>query len=115
MPITMAISSALTRTDTPSVTTVCGSVAVARELTKLHEEVVRGRLSELAAVLESRGGQLVGEPPVPVLQLPHRADQTQRRQVVPIAELGQQPAGHAGLDQGVAACRSGWYVAPCVA
>lgn len=35
--------------------------AFARELTKLHEEVVRGRLSELAAVLESRGGQLVGE------------------------------------------------------
>jgi 16S rRNA (cytidine1402-2'-O)-methyltransferase len=35
--------------------------AFARELTKLHEEVVRGRLSELAAVLEGRGGQLVGE------------------------------------------------------
>ena len=35
--------------------------AFARELTKLHEEVVRGRLSELAAVLEARGGQLVGE------------------------------------------------------
>ncbi len=35
--------------------------AFARELTKLHEEVVRGRLSELSAVLESRGGQLVGE------------------------------------------------------
>lgn len=35
--------------------------AFARELTKLHEEVVRGRLSELAAVLAARGGQLVGE------------------------------------------------------
>jgi len=35
--------------------------AFARELTKLHEEVVRGRLSELAAELERRGGQLVGE------------------------------------------------------
>jgi len=35
--------------------------AFARELTKLHEEVVRGRLSELAAVLEGRGGDLVGE------------------------------------------------------
>ncbi len=35
--------------------------AFARELTKLHEEVVRGRLSELATVLEGRGGQLVGE------------------------------------------------------
>ena len=35
--------------------------AFARELTKLHEEVVRGRLSELAAVLDARGGQLIGE------------------------------------------------------
>ena len=35
--------------------------AFARELTKLHEEVVRGRLSELAAVLDARGCQLIGE------------------------------------------------------
>lgn len=35
--------------------------ALARELTKLHEEVLRGRLSEVKAALESRGSQPVGE------------------------------------------------------
>ena len=34
--------------------------AVCRELTKLHEEVLRGRLAELAEIVESRGG-LKGE------------------------------------------------------
>jgi 16S rRNA (cytidine1402-2'-O)-methyltransferase len=35
--------------------------ALARELTKLHEQVVRGRLSELKAFLDGRGSQPTGE------------------------------------------------------
>lgn len=35
--------------------------ALARELTKLHEEVIRGRLSEIATEVERRGGQVPGE------------------------------------------------------
>ena len=35
--------------------------ALARELTKLHEEVLRGRLSDLKERLEARGSQPVGE------------------------------------------------------
>ncbi len=35
--------------------------ALARELTKIHEEVVRGRLTDLKAFLEGRGTQPVGE------------------------------------------------------
>ena len=34
---------------------------MARELTKLHEEVLRGRLSEIKTMLEERGSRPIGE------------------------------------------------------
>lgn len=62
--------------------------AAARELTKLHEEVVRGRISELRAVFESRAPRgeitlVVGPPEAP----PAPEERVDRDQLVALARM----------------------------